>query len=579
MFQHRFNISHPEIIPLTEWNKKGQKGLQAIYPSTEKLKIRYLDSKGIRKLMESLLLEVNGKVEEILPAYLVCKYKLMSRDRAFLEIHRPQTHDVINKARGRLKFDELFYIQMKILRLKLSNKKKYRGFVFKEVGYNFNKLYKEVLPFDLTGAQKRVLKDIRKDVASGLHMNRLVQGDVGSGKTLVALMAMLLAIDNGFQACLMAPTEILAQQHQSSILELVEPLGVKVALLTGSVKTKDRREIHNGIESGELNILIGTHALIEDKVKFKNLAIAVIDEQHRFGVAQRSKLWKKSVTPPHILVMTATPIPRTLAMTLYGDLDVSVIDELPPGRKTIITQHFKDSQRIRVLAFMKQQIDLGRQVYVVYPLIEESESMDYKDLMDGYEGIIRYFPRPKYQISIVHGRMKSVDKDYEMQRFSEGKTQIMVATTVIEVGVNIPNASLMVIESSERFGLSQLHQLRGRVGRGAEQSYCILMTGYKLSKDSKTRMETMVRTNDGFEISEVDMKLRGPGNIEGTQQSGLMEMKIANIVQDSQIVSFARAKAMEILDEDPDLIDPKNQIIYEKLESANRGNINWGRIS
>ena len=529
--------------------------------------------------MESLLIEVNGKVEEILPEYLVCKYKLMSRDRAFLEIHRPQTHDVINKARGRLKFDELFYIQMKILRLKLSNKKKYRGFVFKEVGYNFNKLYKEVLPFDLTGAQKRVLKDIRKDVASGLHMNRLVQGDVGSGKTLVALMAMLLAIDNGFQACLMAPTEILAQQHQSSIQELVEPLGVKVALLTGSVKTKDRREIHNGIESGELNILIGTHALIEDKVKFKNLAIAVIDEQHRFGVAQRSKLWKKSVTPPHILVMTATPIPRTLAMTLYGDLDVSVIDELPPGRKTIITQHFKDSQRIRVLAFMKQQIDLGRQVYVVYPLIEESESMDYKDLMDGYEGIIRYFPRPKYQISIVHGRMKSVDKDYEMQRFSEGKTQIMVATTVIEVGVNIPNASLMVIESSERFGLSQLHQLRGRVGRGAEQSYCILMTGYKLSKDSKTRMETMVRTNDGFEISEVDMKLRGPGNIEGTQQSGLMEMKIANIVQDSQIVSFARAKAMEILDEDPDLIDPKNQMIYEKLESANRGNINWGRIS
>ena len=579
MFQHRFNISHPEITPLTEWNKKGQKGLQAIYPSTEKLKIRYLDSKGIRKLMDSLLLEVNGKVEEILPKYLVVNYKLMSRDRAFLEIHRPKTHDVINKARGRLKFDELFYIQMKILRLKLSNKKKYRGFVFKEVGDNFNKLYKEVLPFDLTGAQKRVLKDIRKDVASGLHMNRLVQGDVGSGKTLVALMAMLLAIDNGFQACLMAPTEILAQQHQSSIQELVEPLGLKVGLLTGSVKTKDRREIHNGIESGELNILIGTHALIEDKVKFKNLAIAVIDEQHRFGVAQRSKLWKKSVTPPHILVMTATPIPRTLAMTLYGDLDVSVIDELPPGRKTIITQHFKDSQRIRVLAFMKQQIDLGRQVYVVYPLIEESESMDYKDLMDGYEGIIRYFPRPKYQISIVHGRMKSVDKDYEMQRFSEGKTQIMVATTVIEVGVNIPNASLMVIESSERFGLSQLHQLRGRVGRGAEQSYCILMTGYKLSKGSKTRMETMVRTNDGFEISEVDMKLRGPGNIEGTQQSGLMEMKIANIVQDSQIVSFARAKAMEILEEDPDLIDPKNQMIYEKLESANRANINWGRIS
>ena len=579
LFQNRFNISHPEIVPAVEWNKKGQKGLQAIYPSTEKLKTRYLDSKGLRKLMENLLLEVNGKIEETLPEYLVHQYKLMSRGRAFLEIHRPKNHDIINKAKGRLKFDELFYIQMKILRSKLANKKKFRGFIFKEVGDNFNNLYNEVLPFDLTGAQKRVLKDIRKDVASGFHMNRLVQGDVGSGKTLVALMTMLLAIDNGFQACLMAPTEILAQQHHTSIHELVESLGIKVGLLTGSVKTKVRREIHNGIESGELNILIGTHALIEDKVKFKKLAIAVIDEQHRFGVAQRSKLWKKSDTPPHILVMTATPIPRTLAMTLYGDLDVSLIDELPPGRKAIITRHFRDNQRIRVLSFMKQQIDIGRQVYVVYPLIEESETMDYKDLMDGYESILRYFPRPKYQMSVVHGRMKSVDKDYEMQRFAEGKTQIMVATTVIEVGVNVPNASLMVIESSERFGLSQLHQLRGRVGRGAEQSYCILMTGHKLSKDGKTRMETMVRTNDGFEISEVDMKLRGPGNIEGTQQSGLMEMKIANIVQDSQIVSFARAKAMDILEADPDLIDPKNQVIYENLESDCKGKYNWGIIS
>jgi len=579
LFQNRFNISHPEIVPAVEWNKKGQKGLQAIYPSTEKLKTRYLDSKGLRKLMENLLLEVNGKVEETLPEYLVHQYKLMSRGRAFLEIHRPKNHDIINKAKGRLKFDELFYIQMKILRSKLANKKKFRGFIFKEVGDNFNNLYNEVIPFDLTGAQKRVLKDIRKDVASGFHMNRLVQGDVGSGKTLVALMTMLLAIDNGFQACLMAPTEILAQQHHASIHELVESLGIKVGLLTGSVKTKVRREIHNGIESGELNILIGTHALIEDKVKFKKLAIAVIDEQHRFGVAQRSKLWKKSDTPPHILVMTATPIPRTLAMTLYGDLDVSLIDELPPGRKAIITRHFRDNQRIRVLSFMKQQIDIGRQVYVVYPLIEESETMDYKDLMDGYESILRYFPRPKYQMSVVHGRMKSVDKDYEMQRFAEGKTQIMVATTVIEVGVNVPNASLMVIESSERFGLSQLHQLRGRVGRGAEQSYCILMTGHKLSKDGKTRMETMVRTNDGFEISEVDMKLRGPGNIEGTQQSGLMEMKIANIVQDYQIVSFARAKAMDILEADPDLIDPKNQVIYENLESDCKGKYNWGRIS
>ncbi len=579
LFNNRFNLSHPEVIPAVEWNKKGQKGLQAIYPSTEKLKARYLDSKGLRKLMDNLLLEVEGKVEETLPSYLIEEYKLMSRGRAFLEVHSPQSNDIINKAKGRLKFDELFYIQMKILRTKVANKKKFRGFVFKEVGENFNKLYGEILPFDLTGAQKRVLKDIRRDVASGYHMNRLVQGDVGSGKTLVALMAMLLAIDNGFQACLMAPTEILAQQHKAGLQELVEPLGIKVGLLTGSVKTKDRRIIHQGIESGELKILVGTHALLEDKVKFKNLAIAIIDEQHRFGVAQRSKLWKKSVRPPHILVMTATPIPRTLAMTLYGDLDTSVIDEMPPGRKPIVTRHFKDSQRVRVLSFMKQQIDLGRQVYVVYPLIEESETMDYKDLMDGYEGIIRYFPRPKYQLSIVHGRMKPADKDFEMKQFAEGKTQIMVATTVIEVGVNVPNASMMVIESAERFGLSQLHQLRGRVGRGGEQSYCILMTGLKLSKESRTRMETMVRTNDGFEISEVDMKLRGPGNIEGTQQSGLLEMKIANIIQDSRIVSFARAKAMEILEVDPDLIDPKNQVIYQNLELSSGGKINWGRIS
>ncbi len=579
IFNNRFNLSHPEIVPVVEWNKKRKSGLEAIYPSTEKLKARYLDSKGIRKLIENLLKEVNGKIEESLPPYLVNQYKLMSRGRAFEEIHQPDTHEVIRKAQGRLKFDELFYVQMKILRSKVANKKKFRGHIFKEVGASFNKLYGEVLPFDLTGAQKTVLKDIRRDAASGYHMNRLVQGDVGSGKTLVALMSMLLAIDNGFQTCLMAPTEILAQQHQASIQELLEPLGISVGLLTGSVKTKDRRVIHEDLESGELKILVGTHALLEDKVKFKNLALAVIDEQHRFGVAQRFKLWKKNQTPPHILVMTATPIPRTLAMTLYGDLDVSIIDELPPGRKPIITRHFKDNQRIRVLSFMKQQIDLGRQIYVVYPLIEESETMDYKDLMDGYESIIRYFPRPKYQLSIVHGRMKPADKDYEMQLFAEGKTQIMVATTVIEVGVNVPNASVMVIESAERFGLSQLHQLRGRVGRGGEQSYCILMTGQKLGKESKTRMETMVKTNDGFEISEVDMKLRGPGNIEGTQQSGLMELKIANIVEDAKIVSFARAKALEILEIDPDLIDPKNQVIYENLQQQSGGVMNWGRIS
>jgi len=578
LFQNRFNISHPEIITLIEFRTKGQKGLQAIYSSTEKLKARYLDSKGLRKLMENLFVEVTGKIKETIPDYLLTEYKFMSRERALLEIHRPDNYEIIKKAQGRLKFDELFYIQLRIIKTKIGNKKKYRGRVFSEVGEKFNKLYNDILPFDLTGAQKRVLKEIRKDVASGLHMNRLVQGDVGSGKTLVALMTMLLANDNGFQACLMAPTEILAQQHYEGISELVEPLGVKVALLTGSSKVKERRVIHEELETGVLDILIGTHALIEDKVKFKDLGVAVVDEQHRFGVAQRSKLWKKSGIPPHVLVMTATPIPRTLAMTLYGDLDTSIIDELPPGRKPIVTRHFKDSQRLRVLSFMKQQIDEGRQVYVVYPLIEESESMDYKDLMDGYESVSRYFPRPKYQISIVHGRMKPADKEYEMQRFVEGKTQIMVATTVIEVGVNVPNASMMVIESAERFGLSQLHQLRGRVGRGVNQSFCILMSGYKMSKESKTRMETMVRTNDGFEISEVDMKLRGPGNIEGTQQSGIMEMKIANIVTDVKIIAFARSKAMEILNIDPDLINPENLVLFDNLEQIG-GGISWGRIS
>lgn len=578
-FNHKLNISHPEIIPWVEWNKKEKVGLQAVYPSTEKLKGRYLDSKGIRKLIQNLLKEVAGKVEEVLPEYLIQEYKLMPRGRAFQEIHQPSNHEIIQKARGRLKFDELFYIQLKILQSKYAQKKKYRGHVFKAVGDSFNKLYNEILPFDLTNAQKTVLKEIRRDVASGIHMNRLVQGDVGSGKTLVALMAMLLGVDNGYQACMMAPTEILAQQHYFGLKEFLDPLGIKVELLTGSTKTKDRKEIHASLQEGTLQILVGTHALIEDKVQFKNLGIAVIDEQHRFGVAQRSKLWKKNAIPPHILVMTATPIPRTLAMTLYGDLDTSIIDELPPGRKPIVTRHFKDSQRLRVLSFLKQQIDLGRQVYVVYPLIEESESMDYKDLMDGYESVVRYFPRPKYQISIVHGRMKPADKDYEMQQFAEGKTQIMVATTVIEVGVNVPNASVMVIESAERFGLSQLHQLRGRVGRGSNQSYCILMTGHKLGKDSKTRMETMVKTNDGFKISEVDMKLRGPGNIEGTQQSGLMEMKIANIVEDTKIMSFARLKAQEILEQDPDLLEPKHQVIFENLKQQNPAGINWGRIS
>lgn len=579
LFNRKVSFSHPELTPLLEFINKKQEQLQPVYPSTEKLKKRGIDSKGFRGMLRQLLIEVNGKIQEVLPDDLLTKQNFLDRANAFKGIHRPSDPSEIKKAQLRLKFDEFFFLQLKLLKGKKLQEIKQKGHLFSEVGNCFNEFYTKCLPFELTGAQKRVLKEIRKNTGSGLHMNRLVQGDVGSGKTLVALMSMLLAIDNGFQACLMAPTEILATQHFQSISELLLQMEIKVALLTGSTKTSERKIIHEQLENGTLNILIGTHALIEDKVQFKNLGIAVIDEQHRFGVAQRYKLWKKSLIPPHILIMTATPIPRTLAMTVYGDLDTSIIDELPPGRKPIVTKHYFDSQRLAVLGFMKEQINLGRQIYIVYPLIEESETMDYKDLMDGYESISRYFPIPKYQISIVHGRMKAADKAFEMKRFEEGKTQLLVATTVIEVGVNVPNASVMVIESAERFGLSQLHQLRGRVGRGTNQSYCILMTGNKLSSDAKVRTKTMVDTTDGFQISEVDMKLRGPGDIVGTRQSGLLDLKLASIVADAPLLNHARILAQQIVEQDPNLNKSGHQKLKNHLAELQDNSVNWGKIS
>jgi ATP-dependent DNA helicase RecG len=483
------------------------------------------------------------------------------------------------KAQFRLKFEELFFIQLQLIYKNLVHKAKIKGFVFEAVGANFNTFYSNHLPFDLTRAQKRVIKEIRADMGSNAQMNRLLQGDVGSGKTIVAFMAMLIAIDNGFQATMMAPTEILATQHYTGLKTLCDAIGIQISLLTGSSKTAERKQIHSQLEDGSLHILVGTHAVLEDKVKFKNLGLAIIDEQHRFGVAQRSKLWRKNTSPPHILVMTATPIPRTLAMSVYGDLDISIIDELPPGRKPIKTVHRYDSNRLKVFRFIKDEIQKGRQIYIVYPLINESQKLDFKDLMDGYESISREFPMPAYQISIVHGQMKAADKDYEMQRFIKGETQIMVATTVIEVGVNVPNASVMVIESAERFGLSQLHQLRGRVGRGAEQSYCILMTGSKLGNDSKTRMATMVTSGDGFEIAEVDLKLRGPGDLMGTQQSGVLRLKIANIIQDKELLGIARESAKNILKEDPKLISPKNRPINATYVAMGTYKNIWNYIS
>lgn len=579
LYNRVFSISHPEIETLEHHKKSLIKGLQAVYPSTEKLKSRSLNSKGISKLMHTLIEEVVDVIPETIAPYIREEYKLIRKRDALVNIHFPKSENHLAHAKRRLKFEEFFFVQLAILKLKKHKKELVLSYPFKQIGSLFNSFYEKELPFELTGAQKRVIKEIRKDVASGKQMSRLVQGDVGSGKTIVALMAMLMAIDNNYQACLMAPTEILANQHYHGLSEMVNSLGLKMALLTGSTKSARRKEIHSDLESGALHVLVGTHALLEDKVKFQNLGLAVIDEQHRFGVAQRSKMWKKNTRPPHVLVMTATPIPRTLAMTVYGDLDLSVIDELPPGRKPITTIHKTDKHRLSMFHFLKQEIAKGRQVYIVYPLIEESQKLDYKDLMDGYESVCRHFPKPQYQVSVVHGKMKPEDKDFEMQRFVNGETQIMVATTVIEVGVNVPNASVMVVESAERFGLSQLHQLRGRVGRGAEQSFCILMSSVKLSADAKTRLKTMVRTQNGFEIADVDLKLRGPGDIMGTRQSGLIDFKLADLSKDTKILQYARKIAKDVLDDDPGLDLDKNRVIYKEYMRAHHNKMKWSDIS
>ena len=578
-FNGTFNMAHPEMELLSEHQKSLRSAMQAIYPSTETLANRGISNRIIIKMMQQLFLETQNLFSETLPDYLLDQLKLIPKKVALFNIHFPQSSEALAKAQFRLKFEELFFIQLQLITKNLIQKHKIKGHPFTNVGENFNDFYQNHLPFELTNAQKRVIKEIRTDMGSNAQMNRLLQGDVGSGKTIVAFMSMLLAIDNGFQACLMAPTEILANQHFLGLSELAKTANINIQLLTGSTKTAERKIIHEALEEGSLHILIGTHALLEDKVQFKNLGLAVIDEQHRFGVEQRSKLWKKNTIPPHVLVMTATPIPRTLAMSLYGDLDISVIDELPPGRKPIQTVHRFDSNRLKVWKFLKDEIALGRQIYIVYPLIQESEKMDFKDLMDGYESISRDFPLPQYSISILHGKMKPADKDAEMKRFVEGKTNIMVATTVIEVGVNVPNASVMIIESAERFGLSQLHQLRGRVGRGAEQSYCILMTSHKLSSDSKTRMETMVSTNDGFEIAEVDLKLRGPGDLMGTQQSGVLNLQIADIVKDRDILMLARNYALQLLREDASMQKPEHATLRSVfIEMTKKKNI-WNYIS
>jgi ATP-dependent DNA helicase RecG len=577
-FNGKVNIIHPELEPAD--SKPVTTGIfQAFYNTSETMKKKFMTSKALNKLQFNLMGLTEGKIFETLPSQLISRLKLMPLPVALRQVHFPETPQHMRNAQFRLKFEELFYIQLKILSLKHTREGTFKGFVFSHVGYNLNTFFSHYLPFELTNAQKKVIKEIRKDMGSGKQMNRLLQGDVGSGKTLVALMTALIAFDNGFQVSLMAPTEILAIQHYNSIRKMTDGLGIKIALLTGSTKTAKRKIIHEQLEDGSLQLLIGTHALIEDKVNFQKLGLVIIDEQHRFGVAQRAKLWKKNeFIPPHILVMTATPIPRTLAMTVYGDLDVSVIDELPPGRKPIQTLHFYENRRKQVYEFIRDQVSSGRQVYVVYPLIKESEKLDLKNVENGYELLKQVFPR--YSISMVHGKMKSADKDAEMQRFKEGKTQIMVATTVIEVGVDVPNASVMIIESAERFGLSQLHQLRGRVGRGAEQSYCLLMSSYKISNESRKRLETMVRTNDGFEIAEVDMQLRGPGDLEGTQQSGIgFTLKIANLGRDGEILQHARNQASDLLDDDPKLEKQENQILVYNLMKMKNTEYNWSSIS
>jgi ATP-dependent DNA helicase RecG len=578
-FNGQYSMAHPEMELYQEHQQSLRSSMQPVYPSTETLTNRGVSNRVINKMMQQVFLETQGLFTETLPPNLLEELKMIPKSAALFNIHFPKSPELLAKAQFRLKFEELFFIQLQLITKNLVRKHKIKGHPFTVVGEHFNDFYKNHLPFELTNAQKKVLKEIRNDMGTNAQMNRLLQGDVGSGKTIVALMAMLIALDNGFQSCLMAPTEILATQHFNGLTELAKDLNINIKLLTGSTKTAERKIIHEELENGSLHIIIGTHALLEDKVQFRNLGLAIIDEQHRFGVEQRSKLWQKNEIPPHILVMTATPIPRTLAMSLYGDLDISVIDELPPGRKPIQTVHRYDSNRLKVWKFIKDEITKGRQIYIVYPLIQESETMDYKDLMDGYESISRDFPLPQYSISMVHGKMKPADKDAEMKRFAEGKTNIMVATTVIEVGVNIPKASVMIIESAERFGLSQLHQLRGRVGRGAEQSYCILMTSFKLSSDSKTRLETMCKTNDGFEIAEVDLKLRGPGDIMGKQQSGVLNLQIADLVKDKDILLLARHEALKLLKKDASMALPEHQTLRAVfIELTKKKNI-WNYIS
>lgn len=579
IFNRRYNIAHPEIERADEFAKAIPQTLQGIYSTTEKLKNRGLNNKNLVKLLKELILHSEGKIPETLSEEIIHKLGLMGREEAIRNIHFPENQAKLLKAEARLKFEELFFIQLGLLNDKLIRQNKSSGFVFSKIGDKVNRFYNEKVPFKLTEAQKKVIREIRRDLGAGKQMNRLLQGDVGSGKTLVALMAMLIAIDNGYQSCLMAPTEILANQHLNTLSKMTDGLGINIGLLTGSTPAARRKDIHEQLQAGEMNILIGTHALLEDPVIFKNLGLVIIDEQHRFGVAQRARMWSKSDNPPHILVMTATPIPRTLAMTLYGDLDISVIDELPPGRKPVKTILFGDSARLKIFGFMKQKIKEGRQIYVVYPLIKESEKLDLKHLMDGYESIVRDFPPPGYAVSIVHGKMRPADKDYEMQRFVKKQTQIMVSTTVIEVGVDVPNASVMVIENAERFGLSQLHQLRGRVGRGADQSYCLLMTGDKVSNEARKRLETMVETNDGFRIAEVDLQLRGPGDLQGTKQSGILDLKIADLIRDEKILKFARNLATDILHADPSLEEEKNRPLARTLAFMKKDFVNWSLIS
>ena len=577
-FANKISIPHPELELFKPDSLSKRVKIQPIYPSTENLIKKGVSNKVISNLVKSLLYDIKLKFKETIPDYLIKELKLLDKNTSIYNIHFPKNNELLSESIRRLKFEELLYLQLQLLKKNINRKDKIKGYNFNIVGNNFNKFYKKVLPFELTNAQKKVLKEIRNDLGSNAQMNRLLQGDVGSGKTIIAFMTILIALDNGYQACLMAPTEILSVQHFEGFVEMSKLLNINIVILTGSTKASQKKEIYKSLEIGEIDIIVGTHSLIQDKVKFKNLGLAIIDEQHKFGVAQRSKLWAKSNTPPHILIMTATPIPRTLAMSAYGDLDISLIDELPPGRKEITTVHRFDKNRLSVFKFIKEQINEGRQIYVVYPLIEESKNMDFKDLMDGYESLSREFEQPKYQISIVHGRMKAQDKEFEMKRFENKETQILIATTVIEVGVNIPNASVMVIESSERFGLSQLHQLRGRVGRGIHKSYCILMSGNKLSNQSKMRLKTMTQTNNGFLIAEKDLEIRGPGDIMGTQQSGVIDLKIADLVSDQKILIYARKFAKQILEDDKNLSKDKNNNLLNTYNHIVKNKDLWSYI-